>query len=418
MEERARQALYMQALEPIAETLADGNSYGFRRKRSCADAIEQCFKALRQKGSGQWILEGDIKGFFDNIGFDWLLRHIPMNRKVLRQWLHSGYVEQGQLFPTQKGVPQGGIISPILGNRVLDGLEAVVRGEGRFNRNHKINFIRYADDFIVTASSKEVLVEVIWPKIDAFLKQRGVALSEEKTKITHISEGFDFLGQNIRKPPTQTGRGKLRITPGKQSLKQIKAKVSEICKSSKGLSQEQLIDKLNPVLRGWANYHRHSICAQSFAQLDSHVWDRVFRWGRRRHPNKTGQWIANRYFIHTKRQRWIFADRANGKRLIRVASAIKYKRHIKVKAEANPFDEAWDDYFTERNQRQMSEKLFGQHAKALKRTNGVCMVCKQTIQSEEEYDLHHVNGNHRDNRIENLALLHSNCHRQIHHGEV
>lgn len=151
-------------------------------------------------------------------------------------------------------------------------------------------------DFIVTASSKEVLVDVIWPKIDAFLKQRGVALSEEKTKITHISEGFDFLGQVRHKPPTQTGKGKLRITPGKQSLKQIKAKVSEICKSSKGLSQGRLIDKLNPVLRGWANYHRHTICADRFAQLDSHVWDRVFRWGRRRHPNKTAQWIANRYF--------------------------------------------------------------------------------------------------------------------------
>lgn len=148
MEDRARQALHMQALQPVAETLADGNSYGFRAKRSCADAIDQCFKALRQKTSAQWILEGDIKGFFDNIDFDWLLKHIPMNRKVLKQWLHSGFVEKSAVFPTTKGVPQGGIISPILGNRVLDGLEALVKGKGRFSRTHKINFVRYADDCV------------------------------------------------------------------------------------------------------------------------------------------------------------------------------------------------------------------------------------------------------------------------------
>lgn len=418
MEDRARQALYMQALQPVAETLADGNSYGFRAKRSCADAIDQCFKALRQKTSAEWILEGDIKGFFDNIDFNWLLEHIPMNKNVLNQWLHSGYVEKGQLFATTKGVPQGGIISPILGNWVLDGLENLVRGQGRFSRNHKINFVRYADDFIVTASSEAVLREVIVPKINAFLQQRGVALSEEKTKITHINEGFDFLGQTLRKHNTEKSTGKLHIRPSKESLKKIKAKVSEVCKSSRGLNQEELIKKLNPVLRGWANYHRHSICSDSFAQLDSHVWNRVFRWARRRHPNKTGQWIANRYFIHLPKQSWIFQDKASGKRLIRVAAAIKCKRHIKIKAEANPFDEAWEDYFLQRQQRKALEKTKGLRAKLLKRFNGVCIQCKQMIQPEDALDLHHLNGNHQDNRIENLVLLHPNCHRQVHHSGI
>jgi RNA-directed DNA polymerase len=239
-----------------------------------------------------------------------------------------------------------------------------------------------------------------------------VALSPEKTRITHINQGFDFLGQTLRKH----GNGKLRITPSKDSLKKIKAKVSDICKDAKGLSQAQLIGRLNPVLRGWANYHRHSICAASFAQLDSHVWTRVFRWARRRHSNKTGRWIADRYFIHTDKQRWLFQDKQTGKRLIRVASSIKHPRHVKVKAQANPFDEAWEGYFKQRSQRQAEQSTKGLRAKVLKRVNGICIVCRQTIQQEDGVDLHHLNGNHDDNRLGNRVLLHPNCHRQVHHN--
>jgi len=417
MEDRARQALHLHALLPITETLADNNSYGFRPKRGCADALSQCFKVLVRKTSSQWVLEADIKGFFDNIDFAWLLENIPVNKKVLTAWLHSGYVEKGNLFPTLKGVPQGGVISPALGNKVLDGLEALINETSSFQRAHKIHFVRYADDFIVTASTKEVLEDIIKPKIERFLAERGVALSPEKTKITHITDGFDFLGQNIRKHKTNKGLGKIQIKPSKDSLKRMKTKISVICKTSSGLSQLALIEQLNPVLRGWANYHRHSICSKAFSEIDSHVFSRIFRWARRRHPDKTGQWIGDRYFSHRFKQRWTFEDKPTGKQLIRIARYFKFQRHIKVIAQANPFDPEWEDYFKQRNRKQVKKSSFGLRAKVLKHCCWICRVCWQPIQSDDKLDLHHIDGDHLNDKLDNLQLLHPNCHRQLHHRE-
>jgi len=233
MEDRARQALYRLALQPIGETLGDNNSYGFRVQRRCADAIDQIFRVMCQKGAGQWILEADIKGFFDNISFEWILDNIPMNKRVLAAGLHCGFIEGGKPFPTTKGVPQGGLISPVIGNRVLDGLEAVVLGKPYYRRKNNINFVRYADDFIVTANNKAVLEEEVIPKINTFLALRGVQLSEKKTQITHISKGFDFLSQTTRKYQRQDGRlGKIQIEPSKKAIQAIKAKIKAICKSS------------------------------------------------------------------------------------------------------------------------------------------------------------------------------------------
>lgn len=154
MEDRARQAVYLQALQPIAETQADHNSYGFRPKRRCADAIDQCFKALRQKTFATWILEGDIQGFFDHIAFSWIEEHLPMNKWILAKWLRCGVIDQGALYPTTAGVPQGGICSPVISNLVLDGLEAVVQGSSWHRSVHNINYVRWADDFLVTANSR------------------------------------------------------------------------------------------------------------------------------------------------------------------------------------------------------------------------------------------------------------------------
>jgi RNA-directed DNA polymerase len=168
MVDRGKQALWLQALEPIAETRAERNSYGFRPKRRCADAIDQCFKALRQKDTATWILEGDIQGFFDHIRFSWLEDHIPMNKQVLSKWLKSGFVERGTLYPTTAGVPQGGIVSPVISNMVLDGLEQVVRSHPRFRHRYNINYVRWADDFIVTAKTREVLEAYVLPRIHAF----------------------------------------------------------------------------------------------------------------------------------------------------------------------------------------------------------------------------------------------------------
>ena len=206
MQDRAMQALYLLALDPVVETTADPNSYGFRKARSCADAMEQCATALSHSTSAQWILEGDIHSCFDQISPAWLLTHIPMDKGILNTWLKAGYMDKSVLYETEDGTPQGGIISPVLANMTLDGLETSLRTQypkasarAVHGKNKKVNLVRYADDLIITGNSQEVLATEVKPLIVAFLQERGLELSEDKTRITHMEDGFDFLGQNVRK---------------------------------------------------------------------------------------------------------------------------------------------------------------------------------------------------------------------------
>lgn len=272
MVDRAMQALYLLALEPVSETIADRNSYGFRPMRSTADAIEQCFVNLSRKNSAHWVLEGDIKGCFDNISHDWLLANVTLDKQVLKKWLKAGYMESGKLNPTDAGTPQGGIISPVLANLALDGLEAVLHSHfGKKNTKAsyktKVNYVRYADDFIITGISKESLENEVKPLVEAFMAERGLTLSPEKTVITHIDEGFDFLGQNLRKY-----EGKLLIKPSQKNLRNLLQKVKSIVTGNKTVTASTLISLLNPVLRGWANYHRHVVAKETFNYVDYRVW--------------------------------------------------------------------------------------------------------------------------------------------------
>lgn len=274
MTDRAMQTLYKFALEPVAETCADPNSYGFRRGRSTHDAIEQCFIALSLRTSAQWVLEGDIKGCFDHICHEWLLENIPMDTQVLHKWLKCGFVETKRLFPTTEGTPQGGTISPLLMNMTLDGLERTlrkhfpqVRSENGKKVCDKVNFVRYADDFIITGKSEMLLRDEVLPLVREFLLERGLQLSEEKTLITHIDDGFDFLGQNIRKY-----NGKLLIKPAKASIKGFLKRIRGIVKSNQSARQEILIYRLNPVIRGWVNYHRYVVSGEIFSYVDYQVY--------------------------------------------------------------------------------------------------------------------------------------------------
>ncbi|MQT77282.1 group II intron reverse transcriptase/maturase, partial [Pseudomonas helleri] len=255
---RSMQALWKLALEPVSESLADPNSYGFRPNRSTADAIEYCFITLAKRTSPVWVLEGDIRGCFDNFSHEWMLKNIPMDKTILRRWLQAGFIDEGTLFATQAGTPQGGIISPVIANMALDGLEAAVHASvgptKRAREKSKINVVRYADDFVVTGISKEILEHSVLPAVRRFMAIRGLELSEEKTKITHIAEGFDFLGQNVRKY-----QGKLLIKPANKSVKALLGKVREIVKNNKSATQANLILQLNPIIRGWAMYHRHVV---------------------------------------------------------------------------------------------------------------------------------------------------------------
>jgi len=352
MHDRAMQALWLLALNPVAETTADKNSYGFRPRRSTADAIEHCFKVLAKRASAQWVLEGDIRGCFDNISHDWLLKHVPMDKIVLRKWLHAGFIDKGVLFPTEAGTPQGGIASPVLANLALDGLEDAVRSalgrSANARQPAKAHVVRYADDFIVTGANRELLEQRVKPAIEVFLAARGLQLAPEKTLITHICRGFDFLGQNVRKYGD-----KLLIKPARKSVASLLEKVREVLGKNKAATQAQVIMLLNPVLRGWAMYHRHVVAAATFSRIDHLVWTKLWVWAKRRHPGKPMRWIKARYFERQGLRDWVFACGTRPPALafrpvlFRLA-ALPIERHTKVQCDANPFDPAWTAYFQRR----------------------------------------------------------------------
>ncbi len=346
MLDRAQQALHMLALAPVAETGADRNSYGLREGRCCADAIGQCFNALAKSYAPVWVLEGDIKSCFDDISHTWLLDHIPMDRRILGQWLRAGFMENQRLFPTTAGTPQGGIASPVLANLTLDGLEPAIRAAIK-TRCDKVNFIRYADDFVVTAASKEILEQQVKPVIVNFLRERGLKLSEEKTLITHITQGFNFLGQRVRK----YGK-KLLIRPTRQSVRSVLEKARQRIESCRGSPAAVLICKLNPLLRGWANYHRHVVSKRTFGRVDHCLRKMLWGWARRSHPNKSCGWIKRRYYAADEKGAFsIWRRDREGKRRALCAYPVArtiIERHIKVRGEANPYEPENVEYFEKR----------------------------------------------------------------------
>ena len=349
---RAMQAVWKLALEPISESLADPNSYGFRPKRSTADAIGYCFNTLAKRTSPTWVLEGDIRGCFDNFSHDWFVKNIPMDKVILRKWLEAGFIDEGTLFATEAGTPQGGVISPVIANMALDGLEAAVYASVgptiHARRTFKINVVRYADDFVVTGISKEILEHHVLPAVKQFMAVRGLELSEEKTRITHITEGFDFLGQNVRKYA-----GKLLIKPANKSVKALMDKVREIAKTNKGATQANLILQLNPVIRGWAVYHRHVVSKSRFSSIDAQIWHLLWKWAMRRHPTKGAVWVRQKYFHAEGGPSWVFAAETKVDEFIQRlrlfrAMTIPIVRHVKIRGMANPFDPAWSSYFARR----------------------------------------------------------------------
>lgn len=367
MKDRAMQALLAMALEPVAEVTADKRSFGFRKYRSCADVGQQLFYCLHSKGGAKWILEGDIKGCFDNISHNWLMKNIPMNKGALGQFLKAGFISGNRLFGTEKGTPQGGIISPILANMTLDGIEDILlkkywtsstgKVHAQYNKDN-VNFIRYADDFIVTAGTKVVAKEV-QKIIKEFLLERGLELSKEKTRITRIEDGFDFLGWNIRKykgrreKGGKAGKRILLITPSKESLKSVCDKIREMISSRKTEPQNQLITVLNPVVRGWCNYHR-SICSkESFKTLDSVLFLSLWKWARRRHPMKSKAWVRKKYFKQNGLRNWIFTDETV--KLI-CASDTKIRRHVMINLNKNPYLRADREYYRMREEKKKSFK--------------------------------------------------------------
>jgi RNA-directed DNA polymerase len=427
MRDRAMQALYLLALDPVAETLADPNSYGFRTARSAADAIEACFIALCKNDRAEWILEGDIRSCFDQISHEWLVAHIPLEKVMLKKWLKAGYVERRCLHPTEEGTPQGGIISPAIANMTLDGLERLLASHfsktSREGRRAKVNLIRYADDFCVTGSSKELLEQEVKPLVEQFMRERGLELSAEKTVITHIEHGFDFLGQTVRKY-RQGKRTKFFITPSKKSIKAFLRKVRKRIKESRDLTAGELIVELNPMIRGWALYHRHVVSKAIFHAVDHAIFQAIWKWARRRHRRKPRRWIKAKYFPDEGPNRWVFTgvlrEEEGQVKVVRLlaASSIRIERHTKIRAEANPYDPTWEPYFEKRLDVHMVTRLKGKRwlIHLWKEQQGLCPVCHQKITKITGWHSHHILWRSKggSDRAENRVLLHPTCHQQVH----
>ncbi|KVQ60025.1 group II intron reverse transcriptase/maturase [Burkholderia territorii] len=429
MRDRAMQALYLLALEPVSESTSDPNSYGFRINRSTADAMSQLFVSLAQKASAQWVLEADIKGCFDYINHDWLVNHVPMDKGILRKWLKAGLIYKGQRQATEAGTPQGGIISPTLANVTLNGLERELAGHlnATFGivraKRLKVRVVRYADDFVITGTSQEVLENDVRPWVEAFLAQRGLQLSEEKTRIVHINDGFDFLGWNFRKYS-----GTLLIKPSKKNVQTFYRKVEETISGNKAAKQESLILLLNPMLRGWAQYHSPVVAKQAYTRMEHLVVKRLWRWSKRRHPNKGRDWVKRKYFHTVGNRNWVFAapivreDGSKGLLEMYQLSGTEIRRHKKVRGDFNPFDPTMEQYSEELRQERMwnSMRYRKQWASLYMSQSGCCAHCGCALTDETGWHDHHLEYRMHggSDSLSNRVLLHPDCHRQVHAGKI
>jgi RNA-directed DNA polymerase len=359
------QTLHLLALEPVMETMADKNAYGFRPKRSCADAIEQCFKVLAKRKSASFILEGDIRACFDSLSGKWLEDNILTDKIILSKWLTAGYMEEKVLHPTYDGVPQGGSVSAALLVLALKGFEEAVKNAT--SHKDKVNVVAYADDFVITGATKEVLENKVIPVVVTFLEKRGLELSLKKTKITHVDEGFDFLGFNVRKY-----KGKLLIKPSKANIKAFLGNIRELIKSHAAAKTENLIRLLNPKIRGWANYYRHAVSKTTFSYVDHCIFKAIMRWVDRRHPKKNAKWKYKKYFRNQGMKQWIFSSVVKNKKGQSIfldlfkASQLPIRRHIKIKAEANPYAPEYAEYFLKRERLKEKMRTLDQESLKLK----------------------------------------------------
>ena len=428
MYDRAMQALYLLALDPAVECVSDPNSYGFRRGRSTHDAGVQLYKALFQRTSARWVLDADITGFFDNINHAWLLRNVHMDKRVLRQWLKAGFLDKGTLHRTEMGTPQGGIISPTLANITLNGLETHLKRHivallgAKKALTARVHVVRYADDFVVTGCSKELLETVVRPWIEAFLRERGLQLSEEKTRIVSIDEGFDFLGWNFRKFRKGRDGKELLITPSRKNAKAFYAKVRSIIQKSLSVPAVRLIKLLNPVLRGWAQYHKPMSATQAFSRMDHQIHWRLMRWGKRRHPRKSGKWVHAHYWRRVGDRLRFAADattRSDEHTLLTLYALdeTKIKRHTKVCGDYNPYDPDWELYGEQRLAERMSQDVWaGPRLTLWMDQGGRCVLCDHLLDSTSEADDHHIvyRMHGGSNALANRVLLHPVCHRRVH----
>jgi RNA-directed DNA polymerase len=379
--DRCLQAVTVSALEPEWEARFESRSYGFRPGRGCHDAIQAVFLTARgARCQRLWVLDADLAAAFDNLDHDHLLGMLGTfpARKMVGKWLRSGVLDQGHLAPTERGSPQGGVISPLLMNVALHGMEqaAGVRyittgSNAGTARPGSPVLIRYADDLLAFCRSRQE-VEQVKARLAGWLAPRGLVFNEDKTRITHLDEeGVDFLGFNVRRY-----HGKLLIKPSKAAIKRIRARLSAEMKALRGANAEAVLQRLNPIIRGWAAYYRIVVSSKTFDALDDHMWKLTYKWAKFRHPHKPKRWIISRYFgmfNTSRRDRWVFGDRDTGAYLLKFAWA-KIVRHTMVKGWTSPDDPALADYWDWRRGRKQPV-LDRARWRALIAQQGRCPLC-------------------------------------------
>ncbi len=426
VKDRIVQGIVKTAIEPLFEAKFEATCYGFRPGYTPHDAIEMIFKNIKRKQ--KWILDADIKGCFDNISHEYLLNLFDKGtpqRALIKQWLKTGFMADEVYYHTERGTPQGGIISPLLANIALDGMESYLKQQIAQKYNKKtanvLRVVRYADDFVVIHERKEV-IEESKELLKGWLAIRGLSLSEEKTSIVHTTEGFDFLGVNIKHYPKKV-KGylarqdkskqdfKTLIKPSQKAISKHIEELGQVFDKMKTATQEELIGVLNPKIQGWANYFRSVVSKKTFNKLDYWMWQKLWRWSKRRHPTKSGHWIAAKYFKRIGNDNWRFATCENT--LIKY-SHTKIVRHVLIKQGKSVYDND-ELYWASRLSKGYGD-ITPNKAKMLNKQQGRCAYCQTAFKNGDVMETHHVRSRKDGgkDKYNNLVLLHKHCHDQYH----
>jgi RNA-directed DNA polymerase len=383
--DRILQALTSAALEPEWEARFEPKTYGFRPGRGCHDAIEAIFNTVSGKNpQRRWVLDADLAAAFDRLDHNHILDQIGTfpARRLVEQWLKAGVVEQEWFTPTDEGTPQGGVISPVLLNVALHRME---QAAGVRYRTSGVNvdrvvpgspvLVKYADDLVVMCGSSEQ-AEQVKERLAAWLAPRGLTFNEAKTRVVRLEEGFEFLGMHIRR----YHNGKLLIKPSKAAVQRIRKRLTTEMRALRGAHTHAVVTRLNPIIRGWSAYYRSVVSKKTFVHLDTHMWKLARSWAKRRHPNKSGRWVVDRYFgaFHpTRRDRWIFGDHDSGAYLTKFAWT-KIVRHQVVKGWASPDDPTLVDYWATRRRRR-KPPLDQSRLRLLQAQHGRCPLCQDLL---------------------------------------
>ncbi|NEO82424.1 group II intron reverse transcriptase/maturase [Moorena sp. SIO4G3] len=437
--DRCLQGIVKNALEPAWEAQFEPTSYGFRPGKSTHDARQRIFSNIKGESNRKWwVLDADITGCFDNITHQPLLNNIGNfpARKLVKEWLKAGYIENKIFYDTEMGTPQGGVISPLLANIALHGMEEALgirskwrpdkrnKSGGAWNNVSSRTFVRFADDFVVLTESKEDAANAK-TIIEKWLSEKGLKLSEEKTNIRHLTEGFDFLGWNFRKyQTTQRKSGMVTlITPSKQNVAKFKKTLKGEFRSLKSATQLQVIKRLNPKIKGWGNYHDGVVAKDAFSSIDSYIHWKLNRWGRRKHPKKSLNWINNKYFgklCPGRDDNWVFGDKSLKEVYLQKLAWIPIQRHTLVTYKNSPDDPSLTEYWEKRPEKPREKTLKSRFSsgrdKIANRQNYKCPVCNQSLGISEELHLHHIipRSEGGQDKYDNLVYLHNDCHQTIH----